>query len=344
MSSLLHTKFKFSNGIVVKNRFVLAPMTNSQSLKNGKLGHHEFLWLKQFAQGGFGMIITCASHISKEGQGWANQLGIFDDDHIPSLKVLTGTLKSYGALAILQIYHGGIRSPKELLGHEPLNVNDLTLNKIVSVIKEYSDAAKRAEEAGFDGVEIHGANGYLITQFISTQTNNRTDEYGGVLQNRARFYLNVVKEIRKNVSDKFIVGTRLSPENFGFQSGLDLDENVQISQWLMKNGADYLHISTWDAMRFELIQKFRNALPTDYPVLIAGGLTSTQDCEKVIEAGASMVSLGKIAIGNPFFPQKSKNPSYCAQLPPFTKEYLTNCNVSEDFYKLLYKFPHFLDI
>ncbi len=343
MKSKLHTELQFPNGIISKNRFALAPMTNSQSHTNGVLSHSEFLWLKQFAQGGFGMVITCASHISLEGQGWPNQMGIFEDKFIPSLKALSGVFNAYGSLGIIQIYHGGLRSPEEILGHPPLDLNEMSQEKIKSIVEEYAVAAERSEMAGFAGVELHGANGYLITQFISQQSNKRCDAYGGSLKNRARFYLEVLQACRKRVSPSFIIGARLSPENFGIQSGLDLAENVQIAKWLAENGADYFHISTWDAMRFNLLSDFRSVLPQDYPLLIAGGLVSTQQCEEVLEAGASMVSLGKIAIGNPYFPIRSQNTNYKPNLPPYSESYLKNSFVSSQFYKILHKFSGFLD-
>jgi len=343
MVSKLHSEFHFLNGRISKNRFSLAPMTTSQSLINGGVGHNEFLWLKQCAQGGFGLVITCASHISREGQGWYNQMGIFDNYLIPSLKVLSGTLKAFGSLAILQLYHGGLRSPEEVLKHNPVNLNELSREKISQIIEDFGDAAERAERAGFDGIELHGANGYLITQFISKQTNYRTDEYGGSLENRSRFFLEVLKNCRQKVSRDFIVGARMSPENFGAQKGLNLDENIEISQWLVEFGLDYLHISTWNALSPHLLSKFRAALPSEFPIIIAGGLRSIESCDEALDAGASLVALGKIAIGNPYFPEKSKNPFYTPNLPPYSEEYIDACRVSPVFKKLLYNFPDFLD-
>lgn len=338
---LVHTPFKFANGIITKNRFALAPMTTSQSLINGQMSVDDFLWYKQCVLGGFGIIITCAAHISLDGQGWKNELGIFDDHLIPTLKILSNFIKFHHALSIVQIYHGGLRSPKHIIAQEPIDLNIITTQKIEHLVETFGNAAARAEQAGFSGVEIHGANGYLITQFISTKTNHRTDQYGGSLENRARFLLEVLKNCRKKVSKSFIVGVRLSPENMNGQKGLNLEENIIIAKWLEDHGADYLHLATVDARKQNLLPKFRDNLK-EFPILIAGGIQFPHECLNTLNMGADIVALGKIAIGNPFLPIKTKNVDYLPNMMPFTREYLKNCEISQNFLEILKNFQNFL--
>lgn len=342
MSARLHSPFQFSNGVIAKNRFALAPMTTSQSLLNGQLSSDEFLWYKQCVLGGFGIILTCAAHVSLEGQGWPNALGIFENKLIPTLKILSNFIKFHNALPIIQIYHGGLRSPELLIKQTPLDLNQLSIQQIETIIESFGTAAQRAENAGFSGVEIHGANGYLITQFINTQTNQRTDQYGGAIENRARFLIEILQNCRKKVSKSFIVGVRLSPENAYGQTGLDLDENIFIAQWIKEFGGDYLHLSTPDARKANVLSKFRHALE-DLPILIAGGLKSQKDCLDTLDLGADIAALGKIAIGNPFFPIKSQNTAYQPNLPPFSREYLKNSAISDSFLDILKNFQNFIN-
>src|SRR6056300_527387 len=153
----LNEKIIFPCGIYMKNPFMLAPLTNTQSFEDGCLSDDEFNWLVMRSKGDFGMTMSCASHVQEIGKGFPGQLGIFDDIHIEGLKKLTEKIKSYNSLAVAQLHHAGMRS-----------------------------AAVRAKKSGYDGVEIHGAHGYILCQFLSSAINKRNDEYGGSLENRSR--------------------------------------------------------------------------------------------------------------------------------------------------------------
>ena len=135
----------------------------------------------------------------------------------------------------------------------------------------------RAKRAGFDGVELHGAHGYLFTQFLSAEQNRRTDAWGGPLENRARLLRDALRAVRARVGPSFTVGVRLSPENFGNAKGLDLDESVQTARWLAEDGADFVHLSLWRALEptakrpaEHALPLFRAALPPDVAILAAG--------------------------------------------------------------------------
>ena len=188
----------------MKNRFMLAPLTNLQSHADGCLSDDEFHWLTLRAKGGFGLTMTCAAHVQAQGQGFPGQLGVFSDAHVEGLTRLAAAIKAEGSLAMMQLHHAGMRSPAKLTGGTPVCPSDnaetgaraLTLAEVEQLAEDFIAAALRAERAGFDGVEIHGAHGYVISQFLSPEINQRTDRYGGSLENRARLLFDVVAGVR----------------------------------------------------------------------------------------------------------------------------------------------------
>lgn len=206
----LTSSFLLQTGHVQKNRLVLAPMTNSQSHEDGTLSDAELHWLELRAKGGFGMIISAASHVQPNAKAWVGQMGCFSDVHLDGLEKLAAIGKKHDALTILQLFHGGVRSPKDVTGEQPTAPSAVTLDfpgfdmpraledaEIDEIIKNFVTAAKRAHQAGLSGIEVHGANGYLFTQFLSQLTNKRRDKWGGSLENRARLLIQTVQESRK---------------------------------------------------------------------------------------------------------------------------------------------------
>ena len=172
MSDLL-SPLTLSRGPSLNNRFMLVPLTNTQSFEDGRLSDEEYRWLTMRAQGGFGLTMTCASHVQAIGKGFPGQLGIFSDDHLEGLKRLSSKIKTSGSVAICQIHHAGMRSPEELIGQKPVcpsdnkefNARGLSCGEVENLRDDFIGAAIRSEEAGFDGVEIHGAHGYILAQF-----------------------------------------------------------------------------------------------------------------------------------------------------------------------------------
>lgn len=233
-------------------------MTNQQSHADGTLSDDELGWLAARAAGGFGVIESCATNVTEDGQGWEGELGIYDDRHIPGWKRAADAAHDHGALLFAQLFHGGQRSIRRA-GSVPISavalgkpgtsteVRAATETDIERVIAAFVAAAKRAESAGADGVELHGAHGYLLCQFLRADLNSRTDGWGDTLEGRARLIRSVMQRVRAEVSPTFVVGVRLSPEDGGFMKGLDLDESVQTAKWLCEDGADFIHISLWDA-------------------------------------------------------------------------------------------------
>jgi len=213
----LFEPLSFAHGPAMKNRFMLAPLTNCQSHPDGRLSDEEFHWLTMRAKGDFALTMTCAAHVQARGQGFPGQLGIFGDQHLEGLTRLAGAIKTAGSLAAVQLHHAGNRSPKDIVGEAVCPSDDpasgargLILAEVEQLRDDFIAAAKRAERAGFDGVEIHGANGYLLDQFAKDGTNKRTDAYGGSIENRAKLMLEVAKVVTAEAGPER-TGIRISP-------------------------------------------------------------------------------------------------------------------------------------
>lgn len=309
----------FAHGPAMKNRFMLAPLTNLQSHADGRLSDDEFRWLTLRARGGFGLTMTCAAHVQRVGQGFPGQLGIFSDDHLEGLTRLATAIKAEGSLAVVQLHHAGMRSPKELIGEAPVCPSDdaetgaraLTEGEVERLIADFIAAAVRAKTAGFDGVEAHGAHGYVLAQFLSPEINRRTDRYGGSLENRARVVMEILKGIRAACGEDFGVGLRLSPERFG----LKLAEIRQIAQEIMTSGLiDYLDMSLWDVFKEPVEPEFQGRPLMSYfteldrgrtRLGVAGKIMTPAHARHCLEAGADFVLIGRAAILHHDFPKRA---------------------------------------
>jgi 2,4-dienoyl-CoA reductase-like NADH-dependent reductase (Old Yellow Enzyme family) len=340
----LFTPLTFRTGLTARNRVVLAPMTNKQSHADGSLGDDELRWLCSRAEGGFGVVMTCAAHVAKDGQGWPGELGIFDDGLLPGLTTLATALRQRGASSMVQIFHGGLRADPSVSGAMPWSasaaegVREATPADLERVVEQFAAAAERAKRAGFDGVELHGAHGYLFTQFLSVEQNRRTDAWGGPLEHRARLLRDALRAVRARVGPSFTVGVRLSPENFGNARGLDLDESVQTARWLAEDGADFVHLSLWGALQPSAkrpsehpLPLFRAALPPDVVILAAGAVWTPGEAEQVIALGADAVALGRSAIVNGDWPLRAQEAGWQPRRPPVTLEHLRAGGLSEPF-------------
>lgn len=360
----LFTPFTFKrSGKQMKNRIALAPITNLQSHEDGTLSDEEYQWLVRRAKENFGMIITCAANVSPDGQGWKGELGIYDDKHIEGLTILAKEIQEHGSLAVVQIFHGGARSPENLIGTQPwsasahtmphpkapIQVREATPTDIQCVIADFVAAAQRAERAGFDGVELHGAHGYLLHQFLSTATNHRTDEWGGSFYKRIRLLCTILQIIKSVVRKDFLVGVRLSPEDKYTFQGIDFDESIALAKTLAKDGADFIHLSPWEATKKPdkyanaektLITYFREAVPST-PIIVAGKIWNRADAEQVIDLGADIAAVGMAAIGHANWPaQVEKNIEPTP--PPFTVAHLQQQDLSAPFIEYMKKWKGFV--
>lgn len=335
-----------------KNRLAVAPMTTQQSNADGSISREEAAWLTRLSEDGYGLVISCAASVSDTATAFYNQLSLAHDKFIPELKNLTDAMKTNGSLNLIQLCHAGSRAIEKLTGEKPHSASsyslpmipnfesplELTQTQIKQIACDFANACARAEKAGFDGGEIHGANGYLFTQFISTMTNLRTDEYGGSLVNRARFSREVVKACREKVSDNFIIGFRLSFEGMGIETGLDIDENIQIANWLAEDGIDYIHSSqmhyatkTLKYPEITTVEYLRKQITTPLSLMIAGSIVSREDTEKALQLGADLLAIGRAAIGNKNLPTYFQNRQKLLFETPFTEKHLQETGISENF-------------
>lgn len=358
MTNDINTPLKFTCGATMKNRFMLAPMTNQQSHADGRLSEDEFKWLTMRAKGGFGLVMTCASHVQKVGQGFPGQLGIFSDEHIPGHERLASEIQSYGSLAVIQLHHAGMRSPSEVIGEEAVcpsrsekhGARALSYDEVIQLRDDFISAAIRAKNAGYDGVEVHGAHGYILTQFISEDINNRTDKYGGSLENRSRILFEIIDGIRESCGKEFLLGVRLSPERFGMK----LFEIKEICLRLVADEKiDFLDISLWDSFKLpeeeayknrSLLKHFAEMEYKNVKLTVAGKIKSGSDVQKVMKAGVDFVTIGRAAILHHDFPNLViANPNFIPVDTPVSKEHLITEGLSETFIQYMGKWPGFVE-
>lgn len=308
----------FPRGPRMKNRFMLAPLTNCQSHADGTLSDEEFHWLTLRAKGGFGLTMTCAAHVQPAGQGFAGQLGAFDDRHIEGLTRLAAEIKRQDSVAIVQLHHAGRRAPRDVIGMQPVGPSDddetgargLTTDEVRGVVEDFVAAAERCDRAGFDGVELHGAHGYLLCAFLSPTVNRREDVYGGSLENRARLIREILEGIRARCRPDFCVGVRLSPENMG----LRMQEMLTLAGELMAEGRiDFLDMSLWDCFKTPVEAPYQSRPLIDWFAElprhgcrfgVAGQLRTPADVRRAMEAGADWVMLGRVAILHHDYPAR----------------------------------------
>lgn len=352
----LFEPLSFAHGPAMKNRLMLAPMTNQQSHADGRLSDEELRWLTLRARGGFGLVMTAASHVQAVGQGFPGQLGIFGDQHIEGLARLAQHLKLHGALSSIQLHHGGNRAPKDLVGTPVCPSDDpktgargLSLSEVIQLCDDFIAAAKRADAAGFDGVEIHGAHGYILAEFLSPEINRRTDRYGGSLENRARIVFEIIDGIRAECRSDFQIGLRLSPERYGQV----LPEMRAVAAEVMRQGKiDYLDLSLWDVTKEPEDERFKGRTLLSYFTELprgnvrlgaAGKVMNGRIAAGVIEAGCDFVAIGRAAILRHDFPERiRRDPSYDSPALPVTVEHLSGEAVSASFLRYLKTWPAFI--
>lgn len=309
MTSLFEP-LSFMHGPTMRNRFMLAPLTNQQSHADGTLSDDEFRWLSLRGQGGFGITMTCAAHVQSSGQAFPGQLGVFSDDHLPGLTRLAAALNDSGTVSYIQLHHGGNKAIAALTGGEIVSSSDdadsgaraLTTDEVERVVADFVAAARRAQIAGFRGVELHGAHGYLIAQFMSPELNRRTDRYGGSLENRSRLLFEIIDGVRAACGPDLSLAVRLSPERWGIET----PEMIEVFGRLVAGGeVDLIDMSMWnvdkqpedEAFKGQTITELFAGLPRgDARLVVAGRITSPADAQRILDLGVDVVALGRAGI------------------------------------------------
>ena len=318
----------------IPNRLVVPAMETNGNNHDGTISDRFIRYMEEKAIGGFGLLITEDYAVTEYGRASLDVAGFFDDKQIKKNKVLTEKIHSHGAKIFCQLYHSGKQTyapfnPEQPVApskiKDPLCQNlprELIIDEIHEIETAFGEAARRAKEAGFDGIEIHAAHGYLIAQFLSGYVNKRTDEYGGCFENRVRFLDNLYREIRKNVGNDFPVIVRISV-NENVVGGRTEAESFELARHLEDLGVDAIHVSNGvyganDMRRMIIAPMFaEHAFNADnaeqvkklvnMPVIVANRINDPKMADTLIRMGkADFIAMGRGSVADPHLPNKAK--------------------------------------
>lgn len=322
--TLLFTPMSF-DGLHLRNRIVMPPMATAiegpggSVLDDGMPSDGTIAHYSERAQNGVGMIIVEHTYVARTGKAHRGQLGIDADAAVARFRELANVIKLGGAVAVIQLNHAGAAANPEVTGFMPLGPSEvpipgrtsvsvaMTAYDIAQTIQDFALAAQRAKKAGFEGVEIHAAHGYLLNQFLSPLTNTRTDDYGGSLSNRARFLLEVVRAVKESVGRDFPVFVRLGCVD-GIDGGIVPEDAASVAVMLQNEGVSLIDVSGAFAgsrpkeappgyfVPAAAIVKSR----VDIPVLVTGGITDPVFAEQVLQQGkADLIGIGRALLRDP---------------------------------------------
>ncbi len=315
------------NQMMIENRFVRAATWEGLATEKGEATAKLIDMMVSLARGGVGLIIGSHSYVSPEGQGTPWQLGIYDDSLVPSLRKMTGAVHENGGKMIMQLAHAGMYAEVPLTGLPALAVSDngdlpdrdikiVTLEDIERIVYSFSQAAKRARQAGFDGIEIHSGHGYFLSQFLSPAYNRREDEYGGTVENRARIHLRIYRAIRDVVGKDYPVLIKMNCTD-SIENGLEIEDSLQAAKIFSDAGFDAIEVSGGiirtgkrspsrpgitnaekEAYFKEYARRFKDEMET--PLILVGGVRSFEVAEKIVEDGiADYISMSRPLIREP---------------------------------------------
>jgi 2,4-dienoyl-CoA reductase-like NADH-dependent reductase (Old Yellow Enzyme family) len=320
------------NGLKLSNRFVRSATWEGMAGNDGSITPALVNLMGQLAKGRVGLIISSHAYIKPEGQAGPKQIGVYKDALIDGLRQMTRAVHDQGGKIVLQMAHSGCQANPKITGQPPLGPSNLeeitkvpskamTVDDIHDVIEAFGLAAQRAKEAGFDGVQIHGAHGYLMNQFLSPFFNKRTDAYGGSVENRYRVLQEVLKKVRSVVGPAFPVLIKLNSQDF-LEGGLDLEDSVKIGRWLQEDGLDAIELSGGTLRSAPLTPSrvgitneekeayFREAAKAfkekiTIPLILVGGIRSLPVAEGLIDQGvADYISMCRPFIREPGLVQR----------------------------------------
>jgi 2,4-dienoyl-CoA reductase-like NADH-dependent reductase (Old Yellow Enzyme family) len=301
------TKALQTDKITLKNRLIMAPLATSKSNEDGTVSDDVLAYYNEKSQGGYvSLFVIEHSYILQQGKASANQMSISDDNVIEGLKQLANIIHSNGSKAVMQINFAGSAAKSEITGKEVLAPSEvvnplhggemptaMSKDDIKEVVNAFGKAAARVKEAGFDGVEIHSAHGYLLNQFFSPLSNKRDDEYGGSVHNRIRLHLEVIKIVREAVGENFPVLLRLAASDYK-DGGITIEDSVIAAAEFEKAGVDVLDISggfcgyTRPGVKepgyfSPLTEEIKKVV--SIPVILTGGVKEAKDAEQLLVDG-----------------------------------------------------------
>ena len=305
----------------LKNRIVLPPMATSKSTDDGAVTESLVDHYLRRAQAGVGLIIVEHAYVLPAGKASRKQLGIHQDALLPGLKELAQAVHQAGSKVGIQINHAGSRTSAELIGAQPLAPSDVLVpgdeevprsasaDELEEISSAFASAARRAVQAGFDFVEVHGAHGFLLSEFLSPYTNRRSDAYGGSFENRCRFPLEVVSKVRQAIGQDFILFYRLGADDL-IPGGLTIADSARFASLLAAAGVDCIDVSGGlCGSRPEHLQSIQGYFvplaeaikrEVDIPVIVAGGITEPEFADKLIRARkVDLVAIGRAQLKDP---------------------------------------------
>jgi 2,4-dienoyl-CoA reductase-like NADH-dependent reductase (Old Yellow Enzyme family) len=296
------------NGMKLLNRFVRSATWEGLAADDGSCTPALIDFYVQLAKGGVGLIITSHTYVRPDGMGSPRQLGLSDDQFIPSLRELTAEIHRYNTPVAVELSHAGILANEKITGQTPVRVSnvegyvgsggrEMTAEDIEEIVEVFARAARRAKEAGFDGIQIHGAHGFLINQFLSPAFNKRTDAYGGTLENRAKVVVKILEKMRSQVGNDFPILIKMNSEDC-IDGGLTTEESLQAALMFQDASIDAVELSggtvvTGDHCQSDIdsVEKeaywrkaakiFKEKLSV--PLILVGGIRSLQVAEKLYE-------------------------------------------------------------
>ncbi len=332
------------NGMHLKNRFVRSATWEGLATEDGAVSDALIDAMVQLAKGRVGLIITGHAYVEKQGQAGCRQLGIFSDDLVDGLRKMVTAIHHHGCPVVAQLAHSGIFADPDRTGHPPLApsviervtthpVREMSAADIRDTTAAFGQAAARARAAGFDGVQVHSAHGYLLSQFLSPFFNHRNDDYGGELKNRVRIHLEIVESIRAQVGKNYPALIKMNAGDF-IDGGLELDDAVNAGRMLAAGGIDAIEVSGGTALsgrrkspirmgiRKEADEAyFRDAAramktAVDIPVMLVGGIRSIDVAERIVgDNYADFISMSRPFIREPGLVQRwqsgDRTPAAC---------------------------------
>lgn len=314
----------------LKNRIALPPMGTGYSEEGGYVGQRLIDYYEARASGGAGLIIVEGTAPSLRCRG-GRQLTLGDDRYLPGWRELAKAIHQHGAKVAVQLHHAGMEIrdgnyvqvspspvivPRRMVGISGKPPHELTTDEIREIVQWFADATKRAREAGIDAVEIHGAHQYLVASFLSSATNMRRDRYGGTVENKARFLIEIIQAMREAVGPDYPIWPRINAEEYGFENGITLEETKQVVPLAVKAGAQAIHVSAYAAGSYVtkaplsdtpgLLVPLAEAVKKVARVpVIAVGRLDHEVGEKVLEEGkADVIAIGRRLIADPELPNK----------------------------------------
>lgn len=318
----------FKRGLKFKNRVIMAPMTTKMSFFDGEITSDEIKYYT-LRSGEVGGVITAAANVSENGKGWKGELGVYDDKFIPGLSRLSAAIKRNGTKAILQIFHAGRMTDSTIIdGEIPVSASNIPSERpnsekprplssleVLDILDDFKQATIRAIKAGFDGVEIHGANTYLIQQFFSPHSNRREDEWGGSVEKRFKFVNDLVEIVTDVVDnsevDNFIVGYRFSPEEYE-NPGIKFSDTLYLVDQLANKKLDYLHISLSNYARFSVSKEYKEKSMLAYvyekinsrlPLISVGDIRTRDNVDEAL-INSEAVAIGRSLLIDPHWTSK----------------------------------------